>query len=66
VALAEQELNNQFESHCLNKASFSPGYIANVYAGSLLWASNDTPSNYSPFSFAKVNRSEPPSKRTAT
>jgi hypothetical protein len=54
VALAEQELNNQFESHGLNEVSFLPGYIANVYAGNLTWASSDTPSNHSPFSFAKV------------
>jgi len=54
VALAEQELNNQFESHGLNEVSFLPGYIANVYAGSLIWASSDTPSNHSPFSFAEV------------
>ena len=31
VALAEQELNNQFESHGLNEVSFSPGYIANIH-----------------------------------
>ena len=54
VALAEQELNNQFESHGLNEVSFLPGYIANVYAGSLIWASSDTPSNHSPFSYAEV------------
>jgi hypothetical protein len=54
VALAEQELNNQFESHGLNEVSFLPGYIANVYAGSLIWASSDTPSNHSPFSFTEV------------
>jgi hypothetical protein len=54
VALAEQELNNQFETHGLNKVSFLPGYIANVYSGSLTWSSSDTPSNHSPFSFAKV------------
>jgi hypothetical protein len=54
VALAERELNNQFESHGLNEVSFLPGYIANVYAGSLTWASSDTPSNHSPFSFAEV------------
>ena len=54
VALDERELNNQFESHGLNEVSFLPGYIANVYAGSLTWASSDTPSNHSPFSFAEV------------
>ena len=54
VALAEQELNNQFESHGLNEVSFLPDYIVNVYTGSLIWASSDTPSNHSPFSFAKV------------
>ena len=54
VALTEQELNNQFESHGLNEVSFLPGYIANVYTGSLIWASSNTPSNHSPFSFAKV------------
>ena len=54
VALAEQELNNQFETHGLNEVSFLPGYIANVYLGSLTWSSSDTPSNHSPFSFAEV------------
>ena len=54
VALAEQELNIQFQTHGLNEVSFSPGYIANIYSGSLTWASSDTPSNHSPFSFAEV------------
>ena len=54
VALAEQELNNQFETQGLNKVSFLPRYTANIYLGSFLWASGDTPSNHSPFSFAKV------------
>jgi hypothetical protein len=54
VALAKQELNNQFEPHGLNEVSFLPGYIVNVYAGSLIWASSDTPSNHSPFSFIEV------------
>ena len=54
VALAEQELNNQFKTHGLNEVSFSPGYIANVYSGSLTWSSSNTPSNHSPFSFTEV------------
>jgi hypothetical protein len=54
VALAEQELNNQFKTHGWNKVSFLPGYIANVYSGSSTWPSSDTPSNHSLFSFAKV------------
>jgi hypothetical protein len=54
VALAEQELNTQFESHGLNEVSFSQGYMVNIYSGNLLWASSDTPSNHSPFSFAEV------------
>jgi hypothetical protein len=54
VALAEQELNNQFKTHGLNEVSYLPGYIANVYSGSLTWSSSDTPSNHSPFSFAEV------------
>jgi hypothetical protein len=54
VALAKQELNNHFETHGLNEVSFSPGYIANMYLGSFLWVSSDTPSNHSPFSFAGV------------
>jgi len=29
--------------------------MANVYTGSLIWASGDTPSNHSHFSFANVN-----------
>ena len=36
VALAEQELNNQFKTHNLNKASVSPGYIKTMYSGSFL------------------------------
>jgi hypothetical protein len=58
MALTEQELNNQFESHGLNEVSFLPGYT-NVYAGSLIWASSDTPSNHSPFSFAEPSRTNP-------
>jgi hypothetical protein len=54
VALAEQELNNQFESRGLNEVSFLPGYISNVYGGILTWVSSDTPSNHSHFSFAEV------------
>jgi hypothetical protein len=54
AALAKQELNNLFEFCGLNKVSFSSGYTANVYMGVLLWASSDTPSNHSPFSFSKV------------
>jgi hypothetical protein len=52
VALAEQELNNQFETRGLDKVSFLLGYTANIYLGSFLWASGNTPSNHSPFSFA--------------
>ena len=54
VALVEQELNTQFESHGLNKVSFSQGYMANIYSGNMLWASSNTPSNHSPISFAEV------------
>ena len=54
VALAEQELNTQFESHGLNEVSFSQGYMVNIYSGNMLWASSDTPSNQSPFSLAEV------------
>ena len=55
VALAKQELNIQFETRGLNEVSFLPGYIAKIiYSGSLIWASSDTPSNHSPFSFAEV------------
>ena len=45
VALAEQELNTQFESHGLSEVSF---------LGNLLWSSSDSPSNHSPFSLAEV------------
>ncbi len=54
VAHAEQELNNQFKIRGLNEVSFLPGYTAKIYLGSFLWASGNTPSNHSPFSFAKV------------
>ena len=54
VALAEQELNTQFESHGLSEVSFSQGYMANIYSGNLLWSSSDSPSNHSPFSLAEV------------
>jgi hypothetical protein len=55
VALVEQELNNQFKTRGLNKVSFLPGYTANIYLDSFLWASGNTPSNHSPFSFAEVD-----------
>jgi hypothetical protein len=54
VALAEQELNTQFESYGLSEVSFSQGYMANIYLGNLLWSSSDSPSNHSPFSLAEV------------
>ena len=54
VALAEQELNTQFESHGLNEVSFLQGYMSNIYSGNMLWASSNTPTNHSPFSFAEV------------
>jgi hypothetical protein len=65
VALAKQELNIQSETHGLNEVSFSPGNIANIYPGSLTWASSDTPSNHSPFSFPEVEKSESQSKSPA-
>ena len=66
VALAEQELNTQFESRGLNEVSFSQGYMANIYSGNLLWSSSDSPSNHSLFLWPKSNHSEPTSKRIAT
>jgi hypothetical protein len=54
VAFAEQELNPQFETRGMNKVSFTTGYTANMYAGSFLWSSGDTPSNHLPFAFSEV------------
>jgi hypothetical protein len=54
VALAEQELNQQFKTRGMNEVSFTTGYTANMYAGSSLWSSGNTPSNHSPFAFSKV------------
>jgi hypothetical protein len=56
VALAEQELNLQFENRGLSKVSFPTAYTSNMYNGILLWSSTDTPSNHSPFTF---NEAEP-------
>ncbi len=52
VALAEQELNLQFESRGLDMVSFPTGDTSNMYNGILLWSSMDTPSNHSPFTFS--------------
>ena len=54
VALAEQELNLQFESRGLDMVSFPTGYTSNMYNGILLWSSMDTPSNHSPFTFSEA------------
>jgi hypothetical protein len=54
VAFAEQELNQQFKTRGMNEVSFATGYTANMYAGSFLWSSGDTPSNHSPFAFSEV------------
>ena len=54
VALAEQELNLQFENRDMLDVSFPSGYTANVYLGIFNWSSADTPSNHSPFSFSEV------------
>jgi hypothetical protein len=54
VALAEQELNFQFENWNMPDVSFPSGYTDNVYPGVFLWSSADTPSNHSPFSFSEA------------
>ncbi len=54
VALAEQELNQQFKTRGMNEVSFVTGYMANMYAGSFPWSSGNTPSNHSPFAFSEV------------
>jgi hypothetical protein len=54
AALAEQELNQQFKTRGMNEVSFTTGYTANMYAGSFLWLSGNTPSNHSSFAFSKV------------
>jgi hypothetical protein len=63
VALAEQELNQEFKTRGMNKVSFTTGYTENMYAGSFLWSSGNTPSNHSPFAFFEV---EPIMAKTAT
>ena len=42
VALTEQELNTQFESHGLSEVNFLQGYMANIYSGKLLWSSSNS------------------------
>jgi hypothetical protein len=54
VAFVEQELNQQFKTRGMSKVSFTTGYTANMYAGSFLWSSGETPSNHSPFAFSEV------------
>ncbi len=54
VTLAEQEPNQQFETRGMNEVSFMMGYMANMYAGSFLWSSGNTPSNHLPFAFSEV------------
>ena len=54
VALAEQELNMQFDNRGMNMVSFPSGYTSNMYNGLLLWSSMDTPSNHSPFTFREA------------
>jgi hypothetical protein len=38
----------------MNKVSFTTGYTENMYAGSFLWSSGNTPSNHLPFAFSEV------------
>ena len=54
VALAEQELNLQFENRDMADVCFPPGFTSNAYLGVFLWSSADTPSNHSPFSFSEI------------
>ncbi len=56
VALTKQEINIQFEAAGMNDISFPPGYSTSMYNGTLLWSSQDTPSNHSPFSFNQKTR----------
>jgi hypothetical protein len=52
AALAEQELNLQFENRGMPKVTFSSAYTLNMYHGIFLWSSADMPSNQSPFSLS--------------
>jgi hypothetical protein len=54
TALAEQDINTQFEDQRMTEVSFSSAYKLNMYHGILLWSSSNTPSNHSPFSFAEA------------
>jgi hypothetical protein len=54
TALAEQELNLQFENCGMTKVSFMTGYTSNMYHGLFLWSSTDNPSNHLPFSFSEA------------
>ena len=54
VALAEQELNLQFETRGMPEVSFPSGFTSNAYLGVFTWSSPDTPSNFSPFSFSEA------------
>jgi hypothetical protein len=54
MGIAEQELNLQFKNLGLQDAAFSPGLTQALYSGKFTWADKSTPSNFSPFSFFKV------------
>jgi hypothetical protein len=62
AALAEQELNLQFENCGMPEVTFSSAYTLNMYHGIFLWSSADTPSNHylfypkqSPFKWRNIN-----------
>ena len=54
TGIAEQELNLQFKKLGQQDAAFSPCLTQALYAGKFIWTDKSTPSNFSPFSFFKV------------
>jgi hypothetical protein len=53
-ALADQELNIQFQSRNLHDVAFSTGFTQAIYGGRFRWSDQSSSSNFSPFLMYEV------------
>ena len=52
-ALADQELNAQFNGLMMKQVGFAHGTVQSLYGGAFTWGNPGTPSNFTPFALRK-------------
>ena len=53
-ALADQELNAQFDDLRMKQVGFAHGTVQSLYGGAFMWGNPGSPSNFTPFALRKL------------